>query len=67
VALKAVIFDFGDVLVRTVDYGVRAAWEDRLNLAPGQAEHIVFGGPKNKIFEVEGKNFVFFLTQIQRI
>ncbi len=42
--LKAVIFDFGDVLVRTVDISLRAAWERKLNLAPGQAEQIVFGG-----------------------
>ncbi len=43
-ALKAVIFDFGGVLVRTSDQSLRRTWEQRLNLAPGQAEHIVFGG-----------------------
>lgn len=42
--LKAVIFDLGDVLVRTIDDSLRTAWEQKLNLAPGQAEHIVFGG-----------------------
>ena len=42
--LKAVIFDFGDVLVRTADDSLRTAWERRLHLSPGQAEHIVFGG-----------------------
>ena len=42
--LKAVIFQLGDVLVRTIDDSLRTAWEQGLNLAPGQAEHIVFGG-----------------------
>jgi putative hydrolase of the HAD superfamily len=43
-ALKAIIFDAGDVLIRTVDTGLRTAWEEKLGLAPGQAEFIVFGG-----------------------
>jgi epoxide hydrolase-like predicted phosphatase len=42
--LKAVIFDAGDVLIRTVDIERRTLWETKLGLAPGQAEHIVFGG-----------------------
>ena len=42
--LKAIIFDFGDVLVRTVDESRRVAWEQKLSLTPGQAEQIVFGG-----------------------
>ena len=41
--LRAVIFDFGDVLVRTVDTSLRAAWEQRLGLPLGGAEQIVFG------------------------
>jgi epoxide hydrolase-like predicted phosphatase len=42
--LKALIFDFGGVLVRTSDRSLRARWEGRLALADGQAEYIVFGG-----------------------
>ena len=42
--LKAVIFDFGGVLVRTSDQAGRQEWERRLNLQPGEAETIVFGG-----------------------
>ena len=42
--LKALIFDFGGVLVRTTDRSVRTRWEERLKLASGQAEYIVFGG-----------------------
>lgn len=39
--IKAVIFDMGGVLVRTVDPLMRARWEERLGLAPGDAERIV--------------------------
>ncbi|MEZ4728016.1 MAG: HAD family phosphatase [Caldilineaceae bacterium] len=39
--IKAVIFDMGGVLVRTVDPSKRADWETRLGLAPGDAERIV--------------------------
>lgn len=39
--IKAVIFDMGGVLVRTVDPTKRAAWEAHLGLAPGDAERIV--------------------------
>lgn len=39
--IKAVIFDMGGVLVRTVDPSKRADWEARLGLAPGDAERIV--------------------------
>ena len=42
--LKAVIFDFGGVLVRTQSQELRRRWEQRLGLQPGRAEHIVFGG-----------------------
>jgi putative hydrolase of the HAD superfamily len=42
--VRAVIFDFGGVLVRTSDQGRlrRRAWEQRLGLAPGEAERLVF-------------------------
>jgi epoxide hydrolase-like predicted phosphatase len=43
-SLKAVIFDFGGVLVRTHSQDLRRRWEERLGLQPGQAESIVFGG-----------------------
>ncbi len=41
--LKAVIFDWGGVLVRTTDWRLREEWERRLGLAPGQSSAIVFG------------------------
>src|SRR5512139_3716899 len=41
--LKAVIFDFGGVIVRTRSQYLRRQWEARLGLAPGQTEAIVFG------------------------
>ncbi len=43
-ALRAIIFDSGGVLVRTLDQGLRRAWEQRLGLQAGQAEYVVFGG-----------------------
>lgn len=33
--IKAAIFDYGGVLVRTEDQGPRAAWERKLGMAPG--------------------------------
>ncbi len=47
-SLKAVIFDFGGVLVRTHDQSLRAAWEQRLGLAPGAASDIVFEGERGR-------------------
>lgn len=41
--IKAVIFDVGGVLVRTVDHSHRRAWERRCGLTPWQSEEIVFG------------------------
>ena len=40
--IKAVIFDFGGVLVRTLDSSRRRRWEARLNLPAGGLSRIVF-------------------------
>lgn len=40
---RAVIFDFGGVLVRTVDYTPRYQWDDRLGLPHGSVERAVHG------------------------
>jgi epoxide hydrolase-like predicted phosphatase len=40
---RAVIFDWGGVLMRTVDYAPRHAWDARLGLAAGQVEAAVHG------------------------
>lgn len=40
--IRAVIFDVGGVLVRTEDYSPRRKLEERLGLAPGEAEHLVY-------------------------
>lgn len=42
--LKAIIFDFGGVLVRTASQERRIEWEQRLGLGRGEAEQLVFGG-----------------------
>ena len=40
--IRAVIFDIGGVLVRTVDHASRRQWEKKLGLAEGESEAIVF-------------------------
>ncbi len=47
-SLKAVLFDFGGVLVRTRSQSLRAAWEQRLGLRPGEASELVFGGASGR-------------------
>jgi epoxide hydrolase-like predicted phosphatase len=39
--IKAFIFDFGGVLVRTEDYGPRHTWDERLGLPTGSVERAV--------------------------
>ena len=43
---RAVIFDWGGVLMRTQNYAPRLAWDKRLGLAPGSVERIVHGIPE---------------------
>ncbi len=43
-SIKAVIFDFGGVLVRTRSQRLRTHWEERLGLAPGDLAVLVFTG-----------------------
>jgi epoxide hydrolase-like predicted phosphatase len=40
---KAVIFDWGGVLMRTVDPSPRLNWDRRLGLTPGSVERVVHG------------------------
>ncbi len=40
--IKAVIFDVGGVLLRTVDQSYRRKWETRLGLEPGGAARLIF-------------------------
>ncbi len=46
--IKAVIWDLGGVIVRTMDTSFRAAWEARLNLQAGELHDIVFDGPAGR-------------------
>lgn len=46
--IKAIIFDMGGVLVRTLDPAPRAAAEQQLGLAPGGAEALVLNSPMGK-------------------
>ncbi len=47
-SVKAVIFDFGGVLVRTRSQHLRRAWEERLGLPPGGASAAVFSGERGR-------------------
>ncbi len=40
--IKAVIFDFGGVILRTQDWAGRRRWEQKLSLSKNEAEAIVF-------------------------
>ncbi|MDX1994646.1 MAG: HAD family phosphatase [bacterium] len=42
-AQRALIFDFGGVLMKTVDYAPRHAWDAQLGLSPGSVERVVHG------------------------
>jgi epoxide hydrolase-like predicted phosphatase len=44
-AIRAVFFDIGGVLVRTVDPEPRRQWERRLGLEPGQLARTIFENP----------------------
>ena len=44
--IQALIFDYGGVLMRTVDPGPRRSLEDRFDLAPGDAHDVVFRSPR---------------------
>ncbi len=46
--LKAIIWDLGGVLVRTEDRSRRRQWEERLRLAPGELDRLVFQGEKGR-------------------
>lgn len=46
--VRAVIFDFGGVLLRTEDRSIRGNWESKLGLAPGEADEIVFNSEMGK-------------------
>jgi len=43
--IRAVIFDWGGVFMRTVDTRPRLAWDARLELAPGSVNRLVFASP----------------------
>jgi putative hydrolase of the HAD superfamily len=43
---RALLFDWGGVLMRTEDYKYRYAWDDRLGLPHGSVESVVHGIPE---------------------
>jgi epoxide hydrolase-like predicted phosphatase len=51
-AIKAVIFDLGGVLLRTTSPEFRSRLEETLRLAPGTLDERIWGGPDWKLAEV---------------
>lgn len=62
--VKALIFDVGGVLLRTVDTSKRDAWEDRLGLARGSLEALVHGTELNAQQERGEVPFDAFWAQV---
>jgi epoxide hydrolase-like predicted phosphatase len=56
-SIRAVIFDFGGVLVRTADTAGRRRWEERLGLANGELDRMVFAS------ELSDRSMVGLATQ----
>lgn len=46
--IKAVIFDMGGVLLRTMDQTARRLWEQRLGLAGGELAELFFNSPQGQ-------------------
>jgi epoxide hydrolase-like predicted phosphatase len=65
-SLKAVIFDFGGVLVRTRSQHRRFTWEQRLGLLPGEASEVVFGGESGRAAQHGWISDAEHWAQIQR-
>ena len=63
--LRAVIFDFGGVLVRTRDQRLRTAWETRLGLTQGQTSEIVFGGEMGRTAQLGKISYASYWKWIQ--
>ena len=49
--IRALIFDIGNVLVRTLDWSKRQAWESKLKLAPNTLEQRIHGTVLNSSYE----------------
>ena len=50
--IKAVIWDLGGVIVRTMDTSFREKWEDRFNLQPRELHDIVFEGTTGRLASI---------------
>lgn len=50
--IKAVLWDLGGVLLRTEDASGRRRWEDRLGLAEGELDRLVFGCQASRLATV---------------
>jgi len=57
---RAIVFDIGGVLLRTVDWSKRHEWERKLNLPPNSLEALVHGTTTNEKYERGELNFEAF-------
>ncbi len=48
----ALIFDFGGVLMRTIDYTPRHRWDEQLGLPLGSVEHVVHGSESWRLAQI---------------
>jgi HAD superfamily hydrolase (TIGR01509 family) len=64
--IKAIIFDIGGVLIRTEDRSPRAAIEERLGLAPGEAEFLVLNSEQGRQAQLGAVTAQEHWTWVQR-
>lgn len=76
--IRAVVFDFGGVLVRTFDYTGRRKWETRLGLVQGGLEEVVFNSdvatramlghvPESAVWEHAGALFRVAAEELEQL
>jgi epoxide hydrolase-like predicted phosphatase len=63
---RAVIFDYGGVLVKTVNYTPRHAWDDRLKLPRGSVEQVAHGSPSWRLAQTGQMALVDYWLDVAR-
>lgn len=63
---KALIFDWGGVLMRTEDRTFRDSWDKRLGLEPGSVERVVHGIPKWQEAQMGSCDLPTYWTEVGR-
>jgi len=63
-SIRAVIFDFGGVLVRTEDQSGRRKWEERLGLSKGELARLVFDSETSTLASIGKVNEADIWSQL---